>query len=378
MKFSSRLDGLETSDIRKLFEKAPPDAINMGIGEPDFQPPEHVREAVKKAIDSGHNKYGPIAGLPALRDAIAARYRKYKADVTKENVVVTAGGSEALLVCALGLYDKGDEVLVPDPGFVFYAPHAKMGGATPLTYSLDQENDFGIDEEELKKLVTDKTKAIVVNTPSNPCGGALTEKEVRCIADIAKDHGLFVISDEVYDEIVYDRPHVSFMGKCENLVLINSFSKSYAMTGWRIGYMVAELSLIENLSKIHYYTIACPSTPYQHGAIAALTGPQDAVKRMVNEFHERRDYLVKALNETPGFICTNPRGAFYTFPSFDFKLDDRELAMHLLRNNVICTPGISFGSQGARHMRFSYANSLANLRKGVESIRGATKDLKRA
>jgi aspartate aminotransferase len=378
MKFSSRLDGLETSDIRKLFEKAPPDAINMGIGEPDFQPPEHVRDAVKKAIDSGQNKYGPIAGLPALREAIAARYRKYKADVTKENVVVTAGGSEALLVCALGLYDKGDEVLVPDPGFVFYAPHARMSGAKPLTYSLKQENDFGIDEEELKTLVTKRTKAIVVNTPSNPCGGALNEKEVGCISDLAKDSGLFVISDEVYDEIVYERPHVSFMGRCENLVLINSFSKTYAMTGWRIGYMAGDQRIMENLSKIHYYTIACPSSPYQHGAIAALTGPQDAVGRMVTEFRERRDFLVKALNETPGFKCTNPRGAFYTFPSFDFKLDDRELAMQLLNSKVICTPGISFGSNGARHMRFSYANSLPNLKKGIELIRSATKGLVRA
>jgi len=375
--FSSRLDGLETSDIRKLFENAPPDAINMGIGEPDFQPPEHVREAVKKAIDSGQNKYGPIIGLPALRDAIAARHVRHLPGLARENVVVTAGGSEALMVCAQAFYEKGDEVLVPNPGFVFYSPHARIAGAKPVHYSLKQENDFGLDEEELKKLVSGRTRAIVVNTPSNPCGGAFTQKEANLIGDLSRDHKLVVISDEVYDEIVYDRPHVSMLGKSERVVMVNSFSKTYAMTGWRIGYMVAAAALAEGLAKVHYYTIACPSTPYQHGALAALTGPQEPVKAMVKEFKERRDYLVKALNETPGFKCTLPKGAFYTFPSFDFALDDRELAAHLLQNNVISTPGISFGSLGAKHMRFSYANSLKNLHKGVENIRNATKGLKR-
>jgi aspartate aminotransferase len=279
------------------------------------------------------------------------------------------------MVAAMAFYEKGDEVLIPDPGFVFYKPHAEIFGAKPVPYSLKTENDFCPDIEEIKSLITPKTKAIVVNSPSNPTGGAFGGECVKSISDIANDKSMLVISDEVYDEIVYGAGHHSFLGKAGHVIYLNSFSKTYAMTGWRIGYIVTSTEYADELAKLHYHNVACPATPVQYAAVEALKGPQDRVREMVNEFRARRDIIVKELNSIDGFSCATPKGAFYVFPSYNFDIPDGELALRLLKAGVICVPGASFGKSGAKHLRFSYANSRENIKKGMDIVREATKKL---
>jgi len=370
--FSKRMSGLEVSGIRKIFEGASKHAINLSIGEPDFQPPKHVVKALKESVDRGFNKYGPIAGIPRLREAIAERARKYRSDIGAQNVCVTMGATEGLFISAMAFYEPGYEVLVPDPGFVFYRPHAEVFGARPVPYSLKSRNDFQPDIEEIKSKVTAKTKAIVVNSPSNPTGGAFTKECVGAISDIANDKELIVISDEVYDRIIYGSKHHSFLGRADNIIFLNSFSKTYAMTGWRIGYIVSDAKITEELAKLHYHAVACPATPIQHAAIEALEGPQDAVEKMRKEFHGRRDLIVKELNSISGFSCPVPKGAFYVFPSYAFDIDDRELATRLLKAGLMSVPGSSFGDAGKRHLRFSYANSRKNIKKGMDILRDVT------
>ncbi len=372
--FASRATSIEVSGIRKMFEGAPPSAINLGLGEPDFQPPAHVIDAFEKALREGKNKYGPTSGIPELRAAISDHIRKY-ADVPKENIVVTAGGTEAIAATMQTFVDRGDEVLTPNPGFVLFAPHVTLAGGTPVFYTLRAEDGFQPRLDELSGLVTPRTKAIVVNSPSNPTGGVFDRRTVKGIVDLAKDNDLVLISDEVYAPFVYDGRHESFLGKYDKHVFVSSFSKEYAMTGWRIGYLAAPADLVKNLSKVHYYLVACPATPTQYAALAALTGPQDGVAQMVKEFSRRRDVIVSALNRIKGFHATPPKGAFYAFPTFDFKVTSEALALKLLEAGVICTPGVSFGTAGESHLRFSYANSRENLERGMEKVRAVAEAL---
>lgn len=367
---SSRVRELEMSGIRKMFDAAPSDVVNLGLGEPDFDPPDSIKEALLAAVRNGYNKYGPSAGIIPLRDAIAQRYEQYSDDTLRDNVLVTIGGSEALMVTALSIYNPGDEVLVPNPGFVLYAPHARLAGAKPVFYSLREERDFLPNLTELESLVTARTKAIVVNSPNNPTGAIFSARLVDQICDFANDHDLTIVSDEVYDEIIYtDEPYSSFWGKRENVVVVNSFSKVFAMTGWRLGYLLGPRNFVVEANKIHYYMVACPSTPAQ---VAALRGFQSAAphtKAMVQEFQKRRDYLIKALRTVPGMTCVMPKGAFYAFPAFSWDLSDVEAAQELLKRGLLCTPGSSFGTLGQRHLRLSYAASRKNLEKAVAILK---------
>lgn len=373
--FASRVTEMEVSGIRKLFEGAPPDAINLSIGEPDFQPPDNVIRAMEKAAENGHNKYGPIAGIMPLREAIAARLKRHKTDISAKNICVTMGASEGLFIAAMSFYEQGCEVLIPDPGFVFYRPHTLLFGAKPVEYHLRQENNFQPEIEEIKSKITARTKAIVVNSPSNPTGGAYTMETVRAISDIANDRGLVVISDEVYDDIVYDTDHISFLGKADKCILVNSFSKSYAMTGWRIGYVASEPNVIERLSTLHYHVVACPTTPIQMGALEALTGPQEHLQNMKKAFNERRKLITRELNMMDGISCPTPNGAFYVFPSYSYKIDDVAFSKKLLSAGVISVPGSSFGKHGAGHIRFSYANSAENIKEGMRRVEETLKKL---
>jgi len=360
-----RVRTVEISGIRRMFETAPPNAINLGLGEPDFDPPPEVIDAICDAVRNGMNHYGPSAGLATLRDKIAERYRDREPATVRENVLVTGSGSEGLMAIAMTLYNPGDEVLVPNPGFVLYAPHARLMGATPVPYSLLERNRFVPDVGELERLVTSRTRAIVVNSPSNPTGGVFPAKVVQAIADLADRRNLTIVSDEVYEEIVYDRSFASFWGRSPRVIVVNSFSKTLAMTGWRIGYLVAPAALAPDLNKMHYHIMACPPTPAQVGALAGLTSSGKTVRAMTREFRARRDLVVRLLRRIPGVQVVPPSGAFYAFPQFDWLTSSSEIALELVRRGVITTPGEAFGSLGAHHLRISFAASRANIEKGL-------------
>jgi aspartate aminotransferase len=365
---ADRMGGIDLSSIRKMFELAGKDAISFGIGEPDMQPPAHAIRAYEEALRNGRNKYCPSAGIPELREALAERARKDWPEARALNVVVTAGSTNALLSTMLGFLNPGDEILIPDPGFVLYAPHARLAGGVPVHYPLRMERKFCPSAEDIEPLISTRTKAIVINTPSNPTGGVLTPRAAEEIAELANDRGLLVISDEAYDHFVYGVPHASMLGKAHDLVYVNTFSKTYAMTGWRLGWVVATHENADVLKRVNYHMVASPATPTQYGALAALTGPQDFVQRMVATFRERRDLMVSKLQGLPGFRTVTPEGAFYAFPKVDRKEDDEAVALELLKRGVVTVPGGAFGPAGRGFLRFSYATSADHIARGMAIV----------
>lgn len=374
--FSNRILSVKPSGVREIFELVKGDAINLGLGEPDYDPPEVVREALRKAVNNGMNKYGPTNGVVQLRESIADYYRRYGNDLTAENVIVTAGATEALMVISQSLFQEGDEVLIPEPGFVLYRPHTILAGAKPVAYNLVTERGFDLDVEAIKESINDRTKAIVVNSPSNPTGGVISEDSFRAIVDLSQDHGLWVISDEVYDNFIYEGEHRSFSNYLDNSIVVNSFSKSMATTGWRIGYLLARKDVIKQLSKMHYFTIACPSTPLQYAIHTAMPYIDDFLREMVPVFDRRRKLMVELLNQIPGFRCNMPRGAFFAFPSYDLKMSSVELAKRIAAAGVICSPGSAFGPSGEGYLRFSYAASDSDIRKGLSVVKEIVLELK--
>jgi aspartate aminotransferase len=371
---AQRVRTVEISGIRRMFEAAPPNSINLGLGEPDFEPPPAVIDAMCAAVRDGMNHYGPSAGLVALRDKVAERYRDRDPRTSRENVIITGSGSEALMATALALYDPGSEVLVPNPGFVLYGPDARLVGATPIPYSLTPRRKYLPDLNELERIVTPRTRAIVVNSPSNPTGALFPSKVVDEIVAFAERHQLMIVSDEVYDEIVYDGRFASFWGRTDRVVIVNSFSKTLAMTGWRIGFLVAPRALALDLNKMHYHIMACPPTPAQVAVISGLSNGNGALRTMVREFRVRRDLVVRTLRSIPGVSVVRPAGAFYAFPSFAWPHSSQEVASALLRRGVITTPGDAFGSLGAGHLRLSFAASRPNLERGLGIIDGYARE----
>ncbi|MCI4370181.1 MAG: aminotransferase class I/II-fold pyridoxal phosphate-dependent enzyme, partial [Thermoplasmata archaeon] len=353
-------------------------AINLGLGEPDFEPPKAVVDALCEAVRHGKNHYGPSAGVPELREKVAERYRARDGETSRENVIITGSGSEGLMAVALTLYDPGDEVLVPNPGFVLYPPHAKLAGATPVPYDLLEADGFQPDFDQLESLVTPKTRVIVVNSPSNPTGGVFPKKTVDRIVAFADEHDLTIVSDEVYEEMVYEGKFQSFWGRTDRAVVVNSFSKTLAMTGWRIGFLVAPRALAVEINKVHYHMMACPSTPAQAAVLAGLSDGGAATRAMVAEFRARRQLFAAGLAKIPGVSVVKPAGAFYAFPKLDWPGTAQEVAGTLLQRGLITTPGDAFGSLGAGHLRLSFAASRANLRKGLDILRTVGKELRAA
>jgi len=372
---AQRTREVEISGIRKMFEAAPPNSINLGLGEPDFDPAPEVIEALCSAVRGGKNHYGPSAGLPELRDKIAERYREQDPGTARDNVIVTAGGSEGLMTAALAFYDPGSEVLVPNPGFVLYAPHARLAGAVPVPYSLHAARKYLPDIDELEQLVSSRTRAIVVNSPSNPTGAVFPRSVVDQIVAFADHHNLTIISDEVYEEIYYDTPATSFWGRSDRVVVANSFSKTLAMTGWRMGFLVAPRPLAVALAKIHYHILACPSTPGQVAVLAGLSNGSAALEAMVKEFRARRELVTRLLGKMPGVSLVPPQGAFYAFPNFDWSRSSTEVAQALLTRGLITTPGDAFGSLGASHLRLSFAASQKDLRAGLRILHAYAKEV---
>ena len=365
----------EVSARARALEAEGRSIIHLQIGEPDFDTPAHVREAAKRALDEGATHYAPFPGIPALREAIAADVGLRKGVAADPSqVFVTVGGKGVMLYAILGLVDPGDEVIVPDPGYPIYESLTRFVGATPVPIPIRMDNQFRLDVEELAGLITPRTRLLIINSPANPTGGVLTRADLGRIAELAQEHDLWVMTDEIYGRILYDgEEHVSIAtlpGMADRTIILDGFSKTFAMTGWRLGYAVVPTSLIQTYSQLVINTISCAPTFAQVGAVQALVGPHDDVDAMVVEFKARRDLIVAGLNEIPGLRCATPLGAFYAFPSIaGTGLSGAELAERLLHEAGVCVlAGTAFGGVGTDHIRISYANSRANLTEALGRI----------
>jgi aspartate/methionine/tyrosine aminotransferase len=349
--------------------------IHLQIGEPDFDTPKHVREAAKRALDEGATHYAPFPGIPELRAAIAADVTKRKGFAADPSqVFVTVGGKGVMLYAILGLIDPGDEVIVPDPGYPIYESLTRFVGAASVPIPIRMENEFRLDVDELERLITPRTRLLIINSPANPTGGVLNRADLQRIAELAQEHDLWVMADEIYGRILYDgEEHVSFAslpGMAERTIVLDGFSKTFAMTGWRLGYAVVPESLKEVYGELVINTISCAPTFAQVGAVQALVGPQDDVDAMVVEFKARRDLIVNGLNEIEGIRCATPLGAFYAFPDISGTgLTGAEFAERLLVDHDVCVlAGTAFGGVGTDHIRISYANSRENLSEALNRI----------
>lgn len=357
--FSERVKSIDISGIRKMFEGAGPNSINLGLGQPDFDTPRHIKNAAIKAIDMGLTGYTMNLGFPDLRSALS---RKFESEnhftVSPEEIIVTSGASEALHLALQALVDKGDEVLIPDPGFLSYFTLTKMAGGKVVGAPLGEK--LTLTPETVNELITPRTRALIVNSPSNPAGTVQTRQEIRALAQIAQDNDITIISDEVYEHFIYGGEHVSPAQFTDNVITINAVSKTYAMTGWRIGYAAARKEYIEQMLKVHQYIQACASSIGQKAAQAAIEGAQDCVAQMRDSFRNRRDIVVEGLG-IMGIKCVKPEGAFYAFP----EVEDEDAPQKLLKNGVIVVPGSAFGENGKGHIRISYAVSEENLRRSL-------------
>ncbi len=367
---SSKLDQVEESATLKLadltneLKKQGKDIISFNLGEPDFNTPKHIVEAAKKAMESGKTHYAPAAGIPELREAIASKLKKdNKLDVTAKDVLVTPGAKQAVFYTCFGLLEEGDEAIIFDPGWVSYDACVKLSGGKTVWI---KSNEDGSIPKDFAKFVSKKTKLIIINSPNNPSGAVLGTKDLKLVADIAKDKGIYVLSDEIYEKIVYDVKPVSIGTMIpERTITINGFSKAYAMAGWRIGYVTAPKPLFQNFLKLQQHTVTSPTTFVQFGALAAMTGPQDSVEDMCRQFKLRRDVVISGFREM-GLKCEMPMGAFYAWPKVDGS--SIQWAEKFLEAGVGLTPGSAFGPNSDDHLRMSYASSMDDIKKGLERM----------
>jgi aspartate/methionine/tyrosine aminotransferase len=352
------------------------DIINLGIGQPDFRTPPHIVEAAAKALRDGHHGYTPAQGILPLREAVAADLeRRHGVRVSPDNVVIMPGGKPTMFFAILMFGRPGAEILYPDPGFPIYRSMIEYTGATPVPIPLREENGFSFSAEETLTLITPRTSLVILNSPSNPTGGAVPREEVvRLVAGLSEQPHVAVLSDEIYSQMLYDgRRHESLLRYPEladRLILLDGWSKTYAMTGWRLGYGVWPKALVEPVTRLSINCHSCVNAPTQYAGIAALQGPQDETEKMVRAFDERRRAIVPMLNQLPGFRCIEPGGAFYAFPNIvGTGMSARELQNRMLEKVGVATvAGTSFGIFGEGYIRFSYANSIENIRAAVERI----------
>jgi aspartate/methionine/tyrosine aminotransferase len=348
--------------------------IHLEIGQPDFKTPENIIEAAHQAMKDGKTGYGPTPGILPLRKAVAEYCENYKkVKVGIDEIVITPGGKPVMFFTLLMVAQNGDEVLYPNPGFPIYESVIKFAGAKPVPMPLLEKNGFRVDLDKLKENITGQTRLIIINNPGNPTGGMFTGEDIRALADLVRGRGIYILSDEIYDRIVFGEQPLSIAslpGMKEQTIILDGFSKTYAMTGWRLGYGVLNRELAEHMSMLMVNSVSCAATMTQWAAIEALRGPQEEAAEMVKAFRERRDYLVNALNAIKGIRCPMPEGAFYVFPNIaSFGLSSAEFAGRLLEEGgVAAAAGTAFGSYGEGHLRLSYANSLENLKTAVERI----------
>src|SRR5437870_1202724 len=349
--------------------------IHLEIGEPDFDTPVNIKQAAKQALDAGYTHYGPASGLPEARAAIARHVASTRGiEVSPDQVVITPGAKPIMFFAVLACVDEGDEVIYPNPGFPIYESAVEFVGGKAVALQLREEKEFGFDIADLKRLITPRTRMIILNSPHNPTGGILTESAVRAIANLALEHDLLVLSDEIYGRIMYDGTRnfsiASLPGMQERTIILDGFSKTFAMTGWRLGYGVMPEELARHVTRLQINSTSCTTSFSQIAAVEALTGPQRDVESMVEEFKRRRDLIVDGLNGIPGIRSHKPLGAFYVFPNITGTgKTSRALADQLLNEaGVACLSGTAFGRFGEGYLRFSYANSIPNIEKALERI----------
>ncbi|NWG11797.1 pyridoxal phosphate-dependent aminotransferase [Candidatus Bathyarchaeota archaeon] len=385
--FAKRMDTLGTETAfevlakAKALEKQGKNVVHLEIGEPDFDTPRNIKEAAVKALNSGYTHYVPSAGIPEFREAIAeyiSKTRKIEAEA--DEVVVTPGAKPIMFFAILACVNPDEEVMYPNPGFPIYESVVNFAGAKPVPLPLKEENDFRLDLEDFKRKVTKKTKMIILNSPENPTGGVLTREDLKAIADcIADRDDVLVLSDEIYSRIIYEGGHesiASLSGMKEKTIVLDGFSKTYAMTGWRLGYGVMRKNLAQKVAQLMTNSNSCTSAFIQMAGIEALKGPQTESKRMVAEFKKRREVVVSGLNKIEGITCKKPRGAFYVFPNITGTgMECRKLGDYLLNEaGVAVLPGTSFGKYGEGYLRLSFANSIENIKKALDRIEKALKN----
>ncbi len=364
MRCAGRCLGIEISGIRKLFDAAGPDSINMGLGQPDFDTPAHIKEGAIRAIREGKTGYTSNMGIPELREALSAKFQKEnRLDYLPEQILVTAGASEALHVIMHGLVEQGDRVLFADPGFVSYGALAVLAGGKPEGVPLDA--NLCIDVEAAKKRM-DGARLFVLNSPGNPTGVVETRENIRALVEYGNDKGVTIVSDEVYEHFIYGATHWSAALFGDDVITVNAASKTYAMTGWRLGYLAGPKEYIEQCLKVHQYCQACATSISQYAALTAYTGPQECVTEMKREYEARRDFLYGELTRM-GFSFPKPEGAFYIFAPLG-----KELTARILSRGVVIVPGEAFGCNAPEYARMSYATSRDNLHHAVDRIRKAT------
>lgn len=374
---SDTIINIKPSGIRKFFDivSEMPNAISLGVGEPDFDTPWHIREEGIYSLEKGKTFYTSNSGLLELREEICKWYkRKYNVDYDyKTEALMTVGGSEGIDIAVRAMLNPGEEVIIPEPCYVSYVPCVELAGGVPVTIPLKNENEFRLTPEELLAAITDKTKILILAYPSNPTGAVMTREDLEPIAKICQEKDIFVISDEIYSELTYgDNGHcsiASFEGMHDRTIVINGFSKAYAMTGWRLGYALAPKMIAEQMTKIHQFAIMCAPTTSQYAAIEAVKNGDRDIEKMKDSYDKRRHFLLKTLDEM-GIPCFEPRGAFYIFPCIkEFGLSSEEFATRLLHEEELAVvPGTAFGECGEGFIRISYAYSIDELREAMERI----------
>ena len=389
-KTAKRMESLPFSEIRAVMEKATKmqqageNVIHLEIGRPDFDTPEKIKEAAYESLKAGHVFYTSNYGIPALRKEIAKwETEHHGVQYDADEVLVTVGVGEATYASMAAFLEDGDEVLVPNPVWLNYIHVPSSLGAVPVTYNLNEENNYQIDMEELESKITDKTKMIVIVNPSNPTGGVLSRETLEKLSQLAIKNDLLVVADEIYSQLVYDdTKHVSIAslpGMKERTITLGGFSKAYSMTGWRLGYMCAPRGIIAACVRVHQYTITCASSFVQEAAVTALRDCADDVEAMRQEYQRRKDYAVKALNEIDGISCNDPQGAFYIFVNVkSLGMSSMEVAEYFLEEaKVAMVPGSAFGSEGEGYLRLSYACSYEDLQEAIRRIKDAVEKLKK-
>lgn len=382
---SNAVLGLKPSGIRKFFDivSEMKDAISLGVGEPDFDTPWHIRDEGIYALEKGKTFYTSNAGLKELREEIC-NYQKRHQNIDYNplsEVIVTVGGSEAIDIGLRAIINAGDEVIIPQPSYVSYEPCAILAGAKPVTIALKAENEFILTPEELEAVITEKTKVLILPYPNNPTGAVMGREDLEKIADIIIKNNIYVMSDEIYGALTYNGEHVSIAsleGMKERTILIDGFSKAFAMTGWRLGYACGPEHIIKQMTKIHQFAIMCAPTTSQYAAVEALKNGEDDVKAMRQEYNQRRRYLMNAFKEM-GLECFEPFGAFYVFPCIkEFGMTSEEFATRFLKEErVAAVPGSAFGDSGEGFLRISYAYSLDNLKIAMERLKNFVEKLRK-
>ncbi|MGX8791999.1 aminotransferase [Oceanobacillus sp. M60] len=375
-RLSSRIQDIKPSGIRRFFDLASSmdNIISLGVGEPDFTTPWNIREASISSMERGFTAYSANAGVLELRQEITKYMdQRFEVDYNPETeVLVTVGASEAIDIGCRAILDPGDEVIIVEPGFVSYAPLVSMAGGVPISVGTKIEDDFKVSAEQIRAVLTEKTKALMISFPNNPTGAVMLKEDLQEIATLAEEHDLIVFSDEIYAELSYDHKHVSFAaldGMKERTILISGFSKAFAMTGWRLGFVMAPPDLLAAMLKLHQYSLMCAPTMAQYGALEALKSGMDDVERMTQSYKQRRGFFVESFAEM-GLACHMPGGAFYAFPSIKATgLSSEEFAEKLLyEEHVAVVPGDIFGAGGEGHIRCSYATSMENLQEATKRM----------